>query len=212
MNGASPAVALIGTGAIAQEFVEIFGAACFVGAYCDPAYAATARVALPVYTCMRQLRGVASHFIIGLADPAHRARLAREAERNGLVAAPPLVASTAYVSPTASVGDGSVLTHGVQIGANARLGEHNFLMHHTVFGHDTRSGSHVVLGPAVQVAGEVIFGDGVIARAGATLAKGITVGDYALIAQSAACFRSVPAHSTVIGNPARVARREQEGF
>jgi acetyltransferase-like isoleucine patch superfamily enzyme len=213
MSEASPAIALIGTGAVAQEIVETFGMACFVAAYCEPQYAQAAYVRLPIYTSLEQLRQVASHYVIGLADPAHRIRLASAAEEHGLIAAPPLVASTARVSPSAIVGNGSVFAHGVQIGANAIVGEHNLFTYHAIFGHDSRSGQHVVLGPAVHVAGEVILGDGVTARANATLAKGITVGDHALIVQSAACFRSIPPHATVIGNPARVVtRRELEGI
>jgi UDP-3-O-[3-hydroxymyristoyl] glucosamine N-acyltransferase len=200
----SDAIVLVGTGAIAQEIVDVFGRERFVGAYCDPAYAALARVDLAVYTSLASLRALASCYVIGLADPTDRLRLASELERHGLRAAPPLIADTARVSPSAQLGEGTVLAPGVQIGPRARVGGHNMLMHHTVFGHDAASGVQVVIGPGVHVAGDAVLGDCVVIRANATLAKGITVGDHALVAQSAACFRPVPAHATAIGNPARV--------
>jgi acetyltransferase EpsM len=199
----SDGIVLVGTGAIAQEMVDTFGSERFVAAYCDPAYAASARVSLPVHIALAPLRALASCYVLGLADPADRLRLATELERHGLRAASPLVADTARVSPSALLGEGTVLAPGVQIGPRARVGAHNMLMHHTVFGHDAVSGMQAVIGPGVHVAGDTVIGDCVVIRANATLAKGITVGDHALIAQSAACFRPVPAHTTAIGNPAR---------
>jgi len=199
----SERIVLVGTGAIAHEMVDTFGAARFVAAYCDAAFAAAARVPLPVQTSLAQLRAVASCYVLGLADPRDRLRLAMELERHGFRPAPPLVADGARVSPSAQLGAGTVLAPGVQIGPRARVGAHNLLMHHAVFGHDAVSGSQVVIGPGVHVAGDTVIGEAVVIRANATLAKGITVGDHALVAQSAACFRPVPAHATAIGNPAR---------
>ena len=197
-------VLLVGTGAVAQEAIEVFGADCFVAAWCEPAFAASARVTLPVHTALEPLRRLADHYVVALAEPADRLRLAGELERHGFTPAPPLIASTACVSASAQLGPGTMLGHGVQVGPAARVGAHNMLLHHAVFGHDARSGQHVVIGPGAHVAGETVIGDCVTVRANATLAKGIHVGEHALIAQAAACFRSVPARATAIGNPARV--------
>jgi UDP-3-O-[3-hydroxymyristoyl] glucosamine N-acyltransferase len=197
-------VALIGGGAIALETLEIFGAATFTTAYCEPSFAASARVDLPLCTDLQQLRTVASHYVLALADPRDRMRLAAALDGAGLLPAAPLVGPGSWISPSASVGPGSLLGHGVQIGPNCHIGPHNLILHHAVVGHDARSGRHVVLGPGVHVAGDTSIGDGVVVRANATLAKGIDVGAHALIAQSAACFRSVPAYATAIGNPARL--------
>lgn len=197
-------VLLVGTGAVAQETIDVFGAGCFVAAWCEPVFAASARVQLPVHTTLEPLREVADHYVIALAEPADRLRLAGELERHGFTPAPPFIAATACVAPSAQLGPGTVLGHGVQVGPAARVGAHNMLLHHAVFGHDARSGQHVVIGPGAHVAGDVVIGDCVTVRANATLAKGILVGEHALVAQSAACFRSVPARATAIGNPARV--------
>lgn len=74
-------IVLIGTGAVAEEVVEIFGSECFVGCFTDPAYATQVRVDLPAVTDIERLAQVATHFVLAFSGHATRARL-----RNHLLA------------------------------------------------------------------------------------------------------------------------------
>lgn len=203
-------IVLVGTGAIAQEIAETFSDVGFVAAYCEPAFAAASRVDLPLVTDPARLRDTAASYVVAIADPADRARLAAQLDALGLRAAPPLVPSTARVSRSARLGDGTVLGHGVQVGPDSRIGRHGLVLHHAVFGHDARAGDHLLVGPGVHIAGDTVIGHGVAVLANATIAKGLVVGDNARILPSAACFRAVPAGATMIGNPARVLRRTRD--
>lgn len=202
-----PRLILVGTGAVAQEMLEVFPQAGFVAAYCEPAFAAASRVDLPLLTDPTRLREVGTHYVVGVAEPADRARLAAQLDAQGLRPAAPLVAATARLSPAARLGDGCALGHGVQVGPNARIGRHGMVLHHAVFGHDARAGDHLLVGPGAHIAGDAVLGDGVAVLANATIAKALTVGDGARILPSAACFRPVPAGAIMIGNPARVLQR-----
>lgn len=197
-------IALIGSGALALELLEMFGRERFVAAYCDPQFVAAARIDLPLHTSLSALAQVATHYVLALADAADRTRLEQALQSAGMQPAPALILPSAVLSPSATIGAGSVIGHGVQIGSRCRVGQHNFVMHHAVMGHDSCTGDHVVLCPGVFVSGYVTLENAVTVQANAALAKGITIGEAALIAQGASCFRSVPAGMQAIGNPARI--------
>ncbi|MGI4848984.1 MAG: hypothetical protein ACRYGK_12715, partial [Janthinobacterium lividum] len=91
MTGHGSGTALIGTGAMALELLELFGAQAFAACFTDAAFAAAARVHLPLCTDMAQLRCHASHFVLALADPEDRRRLAQRLLAAGLLPAPPMV-------------------------------------------------------------------------------------------------------------------------
>ena len=65
--------------------------------------------------------------------------------------------------------------------------------------------------PRAPAASTGVTMTGVYVGANACLAPRIHVGDGAVIAMGAACFRDVPAHHTAVGNPARVVSTDRSG-
>ena len=197
-------IALIGSGALALEIIELVGSSTFSACYTDPEFISLARVDLPLFSDLQALRKKTRYFILGLAVPADRVRLTSLLIGAGFEPASPLIMPSAVISPSSSIGLGTIIGNGTQLGSQCKIGAHNVIMHHVVLGHDTTTGEHVIFNSGVCVAGYVNIADNVVVNANATLATEIDVGDNAFIAPGAVCFRSVPAGFRAVGNPARL--------
>jgi serine O-acetyltransferase len=95
----------------------------------------------------------------------------------------------------ADFGPGFVLIHanGVVINGQVRGGRDVRIEHQVTLGAERRQSPRI--------------GDGVFIGAGAKLLGAVEVGDYARVGANAVVVDDVPAHSTVVGVPARVVRR-----
>jgi len=105
---------------------------------------------------------------------------------------------------------------GVEIHPGARIGRRVFIDHGmgVVIGETAEVGDDVILYQGVVLGGtsrqkakrHPTVCRGVVIGAGAILLGPITVGEYARIGAGSVVVRSVPAHATVVGVPAHVAR------
>jgi serine O-acetyltransferase len=110
---------------------------------------------------------------------------------------------------------GRALT-GVEIHPGARIGRRVFIDHGmgVVIGETAEVGNDVIMYQGVVLGGtsrqrtkrHPTVGNGVVIGAGAILLGPITVGDCARIGAGSVVIRSVPAHATVVGVPAHIAR------
>lgn len=103
------------------------------------------------------------------------------------------------IHPAAVIGPGAFLDHatGVVIGETARIGKNVSMLHHVTLGGSGKK--HGVRHPQI--------GDGVLIGAGATLLGNVSVGEGAQIGACSLVLENVPAHSTVVGVPAKVVLR-----
>ncbi|WP_428531307.1 serine O-acetyltransferase [Rhodopila sp.] len=102
------------------------------------------------------------------------------------------------IHPAATFGHGIFLDHatGLVVGETATLGDDVSLLHHvTLGGSGKQSGDRH---PKV--------GNGVVIGAGAAILGNIEVGAHARVAAGSVVLKSVPAHATVAGVPAKVVR------
>ena len=107
------------------------------------------------------------------------------------------------IHPAARIGKGLFIDHGagVVIGETVVMGEHCFLFHNVTLGGTGR----------YQGQRHPIVGDHVFIGTGATVLGPVRVGDYAKIGANASVINhDVPAHSTVVGTPARVVKLRGE--
>ena len=127
------------------------------------------------------------------------------------VAQPPLVHPRAAASASAEVGPGSVVFAGSVLGSGARIGVNAVLYSGVVVEHECLIGDHAYLSPGVILSGQVTVEAGAFLGAGAVVLPGLRIGEGAVVAAGAVVTADVPAGQTVMGVPARVARRGESG-
>jgi UDP-perosamine 4-acetyltransferase len=141
--------------------------------------------------------------VLGLDRPAVREALTRRYGPDALASA---VAPDALVSPTASVGPGALIQHGVKILARAHIGMGCKINADAVVHHDCVVGDFCTLAPGCRLLGSVRLGDRVFVGAGAILLPRVTVAAGCVIGAGAVVVRDVAAGLIVAGVPARPLR------
>jgi len=146
--------------------------------------------------------GEEDRFIISLGDPGLRRALAERLSRRGARFVS-IVHPTAYVAPTARIGDGCIIGPFANVGSYVQLEDHVLLNLYSAAGHDARIGSCCVFSPYSVANGGSRLDGGVFLGTHATITPGIRVGAGSRIAAGAIVYRDVPKGSLAVGNPAK---------
>jgi UDP-perosamine 4-acetyltransferase len=108
------------------------------------------------------------------------------------------------ISPTAFIGNGTVVFAGVIVNANSRIAENCILNTGCRLDHDANIGPHTHLCPASTLAGTVTIGARTMIGTGACCIPGILIGDDCTIGAGSVVIRNIPDSSKAYGNPARI--------
>ena len=139
---------------------------------------------------------------VALGDNAIRAAVTQRCIDAGLDVVS-IVASTARVAPTSSIGAGSIVLHGSVVGANARIGRGTIINTGATVDHDCVIGDFVHIAPGVNLAGTVSVGSGAMVGIGASVVPGIRIGARATVGAGAVVIHDVADGQTVVGVPAQ---------
>lgn len=146
---------------------------------------------------------VAAHrFINGVGAQRPRRRLSDRLDSAGAVLAT-VIHPAAWVSPSATLGAGTLVVAGAIVNAAARIGRSAILNTGCSVDHDNQLGERCQVGPGARLAGTVTAGMDVVIGAGAVVIPGVTLGDNVTVGAGAVVLRDVAADSVVVGNPAR---------
>lgn len=146
--------------------------------------------------------GPAPRFVIAIAEPAEKKRIALALAARGWEAEI-FIHDSAAVGLKAAIGAGTVICPVCRISSDATIGEHVLVNSSSGIGHDAVVGSYSSLLGAVSVNGNARVGEGVLLGAGSMIYPGKAVGDGATVGLGSVVLRNVRAGATVFGNPAR---------
>jgi acetyltransferase EpsM len=121
-----------------------------------------------------------------------------------------LIHESAIISPSATIGRGTVVMAKAVIHAAAKVGHHAVVNTGAIIEHDTILGDYVHAAPNVTLTGAVQAAEGAMIGAGATVIPGKTIGKWATIGAGAIVISDIPANSTAVGTPARVINRQRK--
>jgi sugar O-acyltransferase (sialic acid O-acetyltransferase NeuD family) len=143
--------------------------------------------------------------VVAIGHARTRLRVQNDLQRNGFVL-PVVVHPTAWVSPSASLGEGTVVFAQVAVNACVRAGAACIFNTGCSVDHDAALGDGVHVCPGARVAGEVTVGDATWLGIGSSVIQRVRVGADVTVGAGAAVVRDLPDGVTAVGVPARARR------
>lgn len=147
------------------------------------------------------------YFNVAISSSTIRERIANEMAAR-LVMPFSIVAQNHASYDGNEIGEGAILSAFSCITCNARIGRFFHANIYSYVAHDCVIGDFVTFAPNVHCNGSVVIEDHVYVGTGAIIREGtpdrpVVIGRGAVIGMGSVVTKSVPANTTVIGNPAR---------
>ena len=144
-------------------------------------------------------------------NPAIRIKLYNKIKEAGGKLAT-VIASTAYVSKYAEIGEGTVVLHQAFVNAGAKVGKNVILNTMTDVDHDAVIGDFTHLSVGVLVAGEAKVGDRCFCGIGSTIQHTITVTSDVILGAGTIVVKDISEPGVYIGSPAKLLRKNEQSI
>lgn len=136
-----------------------------------------------------------------IKNPATRIKLYNKVKAAGGKLAT-IIASTAYVSKYATIGEGTVVMHHAFVNAGAQVGCNVILNTFTNIEHDAVIGDQCHISTGTMVNGDCKVGNNCFIGSQSVLANGITIGDDIIVGAGSVVRKSITEKGIYSGNPA----------
>ena len=143
-----------------------------------------------------------SPFIISIGNNKIRKQVAERLQTSYGKA----IHSSAILSPTAKIGDGTVVMQGAIIQADAKIGKHCIINTGASVDHECVIGDYVHVSPHATLCGNVHVGEGSWIGAGTTVIPNLSIGKWCVIGAGSVITEDIPDHVLAFGNPCRIIR------
>lgn len=208
-------LAVYGAGGLGRE-VEIIARKINVLEHCwekivyiDDDESITEMLGVPSYT-FDKAKDMFSEFEISIAigEPAIREKIYNKVKCAGVRLAM-LIHPGVYIDESSKIGEGVTICEGVTTTSCVVLEDNVFVQPHAVIGHDIHIGKHTVVGANSEIGGANIIGERVFIGFMAGTLDELKIGDDVEISAGSIVFRDIEPGMIVMGNPARVIRRNE---
>ncbi|MFE2947779.1 acyltransferase, partial [Embleya sp. NPDC059267] len=164
---------ICGAGGVGREALDAALATTLtVTAFLDDARAGEKVRGLPV---LRPADVDSGDYLVGIAAPAARARLALLLDERGLRAVT-LVHPRAVISPETSIAAGCLIQANAHVSSSVTLGRHVQVHYNATIGHDAVLDPRSTVYPGANISGNVHLGEDATVGSNAVVLQGLTVG------------------------------------
>jgi acetyltransferase EpsM len=118
---------------------------------------------------------------------------------------------TSYVANGVHIGEGTVVLARAVLQPESQIGKNSIVNTGAIIEHDCIFSDFVHVGPGAVICGNVRIGEGAFIGANATILPGISIGKWATIGAGSVVLKDVDDKTMVVGNPARLISRGNEG-
>lgn len=139
--------------------------------------------------------------IIAMGEPDHRRTVTQRLLRRGAQFTN-LLHPLAYISRTAQLGEGCIVSPHATVAAEARLGQQVFINVGAVVGHQANVGDYSSLSPSTLLLGHASVGEQVFMGSLSVVTVAQKVGNNCRVSAGSVIYNDIPAHARVLGNPA----------
>jgi sugar O-acyltransferase (sialic acid O-acetyltransferase NeuD family) len=112
---------------------------------------------------------------------------------------PKVISHDALVSPSSSIGEGTIVMNGAKIGGGVIIGENSIINTGAIIEHGAQVGSNCHVSTGAILNGEVVVGDGTFIGSNSAVREGITIGDFAIVGMGSNLRKDLPSRETFIG-------------
>jgi sugar O-acyltransferase (sialic acid O-acetyltransferase NeuD family) len=167
------------------------------------------------YSVLRTEEEVINHFstdnrfILGLGTPKLRGKLYKGFKAIGGELYN-LIDNTTTIGSYVTLGEGLTLMSGVKVSNGVKMGKGLLAYYDSIITHDVEIGDFVELSPGCKLLGHVKIGDQVHVGSGAIILPRLQIGEGAIIGAGAVVTKDVEPHTVVVGNPAKVLKKENK--
>ncbi|GKT11117.1 MAG: hypothetical protein ISEC1_P0080 [Thiomicrorhabdus sp.] len=112
---------------------------------------------------------------------------------------PSIISPSAYVSPTAKVGEGSIVMHQAMVNAYAQIGCNVIVNSQALVEHDAVIANHCHISTGSKVNGEVLIGEGCLIGSGSVIKQGVELTDHVVIGAGSLVLENIHQAGTCVG-------------
>lgn len=118
-----------------------------------------------------------------------------------------LIDPTAIVSPSAHIGNGTVIRSYAFVGPDVSVADNTLVLCYANVPHDVRVDAHSVIGSNACLGGGVSVGKHTYIGQGAIVRENLQLGDHCIVGMGAVVLHDVDDDSVVVGSPAKCIRK-----
>lgn len=148
--------------------------------------------------------------IVAVGEPNSREKLYNLLKDNHLKLGK-LIDPSVIISKNSIIEEGCIINPFVLIANGSHIGSNTLIQSHVNIGHDIIIGKHSVISAGVYPGGGDAIGDRVYIGMGAIIKENLTIGNDSIVGMGSCVFTDIPSGVIVLGNPARVMRKNENG-